>query len=259
MSSFRALVERLRLDTLSRSHRAFEAAKRHHPVLATHDTLSGLLATMGDERESSYPEREAITCALIAEHRRTGDGRWASVLALAYYPMLSRLRHRLVSNSVERDELDQLVIASFVTVVAEVQLELDRMPMRLRQRTERQVFGFLKKEWAEYHPAAELDQLAIYGTESIQQRRVEETDELLLDLSMLLDRAAAEGISETSLEIVEATVLKRELLRDYVARLVPNDDEERERAYQRLKRQRSRVMGRLRALLVSPISEAAGF
>ncbi len=133
------------------------------------------------------------------------------------------------------------------------------MPMRLRQRTERQVFGFLRKEWAEYHPGAEPDQLAIYGTESIAQRRIEETDELLLDLSLLLDRAVAQGIPESSLEVIEATVLKRELLREYVTRLVPDDAEEWERTYQRLKRQRSRAMERLRALLVSPVAEAAGF
>ncbi len=174
MSSFRALIERVRVETLSRSRGPFEEAKRHQPALAPHSTLSALLTTMGDEREATYPEREAITRALMGEHRRTGDGRWASVLVLAYYPMLSRLRHRLVSSSVGRDELDQIVLTSFVTSVAEVPLELDRMPMRLRQRTERQVFGFLRKEWAEYHPGAEPDQLAIYGTESIVQRRFEE-------------------------------------------------------------------------------------
>ncbi len=259
MSSFRALIERVRVETLARSRRPFDEAKRHQPALAPHATLSALLTTMGDEREATYPEREAITRALMEEHRRTCDGRWASVLVLAYFPMLSRLRHRLVSSSVARDELDQIVLTSFVTSVAEVPLELDRMPMRLRQRTERQVFGFLRKEWAEYHPGAEPDQLAIYGTESIVQRRIEETDELLLDLSLLLDRAVAQGIPESSLEVIEATVLKRELLREYVTRLVPNDAEEWERTYQRLKRQRSRAMERLRALLVSPVAEAAGF
>ena len=91
------------------------------------------------------------------------------------------------------------------------------------------------------------------------RRRIEETDELLLDLSLLLDRAVAQGIPESSLEVIEATVLKRELLREYVTRLVPNDAEEWERTYQRLKRQRSRAMERLRALLVSPVAEAAGF
>ena len=56
------------------------------------------------------------------------------------------------------------------------------------------------------------------------------------------------------------TVLRRELLRSYVERVAPDDDLERERMYQRLKRQRTRVLRRLRSLLgQSPMLLASGF
>jgi DNA invertase Pin-like site-specific DNA recombinase len=64
-----------------------------------------------------------------------------------------------------------------------------------------------------------------------------------------LYRAIQEGLSTSGLDVVEATVLRRELLRAYVERLEPDDDVARERLYQRLKRQRSRAMQRLKSLL----------
>ena len=260
MSSFRVLVERLRVDTLRTSTPVFSAARARRPALDPHPSLASVLGTLADEAEDSYPQREALTRALLEEHRETSASLWASALVLAYYPMLSRLRYRLVGPSMSRDELDQIVVTAFLAAVNDVPLELDRLPMRLRQRTERQVFAFLRKEREHLRPAAELDDLAMFGAESLRQRRSARTDEELFELSLLLDRAVARGVSPSSLEVVEATVLRRELLRSYVERVGPDDDVERERTYQRLKRQRSRTLRRLRALLqVSPIAVAAGF
>jgi hypothetical protein len=89
---------------------------------------------------------------------------------------------------------------------------------------------------------------------------METTDEELFDLALLLERAADEGIPQSSLEVVAATVLRRELLRSYVDRVAPDDELERERMYQRLKRQRTRVLRRLRTMLgQSPLLLASGF
>jgi len=75
-----------------------------------------------------------------------------------------------------------------------------------------------------------------------------------------LKRAAEEGIAQSSLEVVAATVLGREQLRSYVDRIGPSNALERERMYQRLKRQRTRVLRRLRRLLgQSPMRLASGF
>ena len=74
------------------------------------------------------------------------------------------------------------------------------------------------------------------------------------------DRAAKAGVAPAGLDVVAATVLKREQLREYVERVGPTDEAERARAYQRMKRQRSRAMKRLRELLdTSPAPPPSGF
>lgn len=86
-------------------------------------------------------------------------------------------------------------------------------------------------------------------------------DEARYDVTLLLERAAAEGISTSSLEIIAATVQNHELLRSYVERIGPKDHAERERLYQRLKRQRSRALKRLKEMHaeMSPHLAAAVF
>ncbi|GAB4214804.1 MAG: hypothetical protein OHK0013_39780 [Sandaracinaceae bacterium] len=261
-SALRTVVERLRREALAAPRRSFDAGRARQPALAPHEDVASVLTALADDREHTYPERDALTRALLAEHRESGDTLWASMLLVAYYPMLSRLRHRLVPGSVPRDELDQVVFTAFLAALGELPVDehADRIAMRLRQRTERQVFAFLRKEREHQHPSADPDELAVFGTESIEARRLPTTDEELFDLALLLERAAEQGIPRASLEVVAATVLRRELLRSYVDRVAPDDDLERERMYQRLKRQRTRVLRRLRALLgPSPVRLASGF
>lgn len=258
MSGLRALIAQLRADTLRCSPDALVKAQKRRAALRDHPTMGSVLAALGEDSEDGYPAREALTRALLEEHRMSGGALWSSALLVAYYPMLSRLRHRLVSPWLPREELDQVVVTAFLAAVNEVPLELDRMPMRLRQRTERQVFAVLRKEREHHYPTAELDELAVLGTDSIQQRRLPEPDEDMFELSLLLDRAAARGVAPSGLGVVEATVLGRELLRSYVERTGPDDEIERERTYQRLKRQRSRALRRLRGMIqMSPIAVVA--
>lgn len=260
MSGFRRMVERLRRETLAAPSGSFREAAARRPPLSEHESLGSVLTALADESEESYPAREALTRAMLEEQRESGNPLWGSALLLAYYPMLSRLRHRLVTTTVTSEELDQVVVAAFLAAVGEVPLELDRLPMRLRQRTERQVFAYLRKEREEYYPRVDAAELDAMSAEYLQRLHPQHHDDTFLELSLLLDRAVAQGVPSRSLEVVEATVLHRELLRSYVERVGPEDEVERERTYQRLKRQRSRTMKRLRSLLrVSPLREAAGF
>jgi hypothetical protein len=260
MSGLRRMIERLRRETLAAPSGSFREAAARRPALAAHADLGSVLTALADETEESYPAREALTRAMLEEQREGGVSLWGSALLLAYYPMLSRLRRRLVTTTVTSDELDQVVVAAFLAAVGEVPLHLDRLPMRLRQRTERQVFAYLRKEREEYYPRGDAGELDAMSAEYRQGLSPQRHDDTLLDLSLLLERAVAQGVPPRSLEVVEATVLHRELLRSYVERVGPEDEVERERTYQRLKRQRSRTLKRLRALLrVSPMQEAAGF
>jgi len=258
MNGLRRMIGRLRRETLAAPSGSFREGAARRPALAEHTDIGSVLAALAKETDESYPAREALTRAMLEEQRETGKPLWSSALLVAYYPMLSRLRHRLVTTTVTSEELDQVVVAAFLAAVSEVPLDLDRLPMRLRQRTERQVFTYLRKEREEClrADAAHLDTL---GVECVQRLHPQRHDDTFLDLSLLLERAASQGVHPRSLEVVEATVLHRELLRSYVERVGPEDEAERERAYQRLKRQRTRALKRLRALVrVSPTQEAAG-
>ena len=147
-SALRTVIERLRRDALAAPRRVFDESRARHAALAGHADVASVLAALADDREHTYPERDALTRALLSEHRTSGEALWASVLIVAYYPMLSRLRHRLVSDAVPRDELDQVVVTAFLATLGELPVDehADRIAMRLRQRTERQVFAFLRKE-----------------------------------------------------------------------------------------------------------------
>jgi len=243
-------LERLRRDALSPRHQgAFDAGRKRQPALAAHVNAASALAMLDDEAEGTYPGREALMKALIQEHRASGSPVWSTLLLGAFKPMLVRLRNRLVSDTVPGDELDQLVITSFLGTLTDIPL-IDRLPMRLRQRTERQVFAFLRKERWHRHP--DIDVETLEDVEHEEPTVSEPTDAELYDLALLIQRAMEEGISTSGLDVVAATVLRRELLRAYVDRLAPGEGVDRERLYQRLKRQRSRAMQRLRALLTRP-------
>lgn len=251
MSTLKSLIEQLRVQVLSASSAAFEAGRSKHLVLAAHPDFAAVLEALADQREASYPARDVLTNALLEMHRTTKSSLWSSALAVAFFPMLSRLRHRIVGDAVPRDELDQLVLASFWAALAEVPVHgrgSDRLPMRLRQRTQRLVFQSLRRERDQQHESLDED-VRYEDVERAKAARLEQSVcEDRVDLARLLERAAMDGVPRASLEVLTATALRSELLRNYVARVGPPDDGERERLYARLKRQRSRVMQRLRTL-----------
>jgi len=258
--ALRTVIERLRQAALAAPRRVFELGREHEAAIALHPDVASVLVALDDADEASYPAREALTRALIAEHRASGAELWSSTLVVAFSPMLLRLRNRLISDTVCGDELDQLVVTSFLAVLTELPLSerTDRVAMRLRQRTARHVFAFLRKEREQRHSDADVDEMAEADDDAPSRPSI---DERLYDLARLLQRGAEEGVSPSGLEVIEATVLRRELLRSYVERLVPDDELARERMYQRLKRQRSRALRRLKALLGSstPLLLVSGF
>lgn len=231
---------------------SFESARARHAVLARQATVQVLLDLMRDESPGRWSEREAVTRALVAEQQRNACGLWASLLLCAYYPMLSRLRHRIYGHAFDDDDLDQLVISGFLQVVADLDLDAvpDRTAMRLRQRTERRVFKTLRLEQEESRSRAELDEETAASDddppESKGRSRLEELDPE--ETVALLLGVAGEKLSEPNLDLVVSTMLKKERLRTYAARVNDNAEPD-ERVYQRLKRRRSRTVNRLRDLL----------
>jgi hypothetical protein len=168
--------------------------------------------------------------------------------------MLSRLRHRIVGDSVARDDLDQLVLASFAAALRDVRPRANRLALRLRQRTQRLVFRFIRRERAEVHCGCDVDDLAD-GQLPGDMRVLPVDQERAAKLAKVVARVAEGELAPENLEIIMHTVVGRETLRAYVRRVFPHDDQER--AYQRLKRRRTRAVRRIRQLLAEGAAVAA--
>lgn len=255
---FGHLLVLLRAEALAPRHQAvFAGARMQRPAFARHATLESVLAAMADAREETYPEREALTRALVAECQAASSPVWTAALASAYAPMLCRLRHRLHGNGVPKEDLDQLVLATFLSVARSFPLPRwqDWTAVRLRQQTARAVFRYLRKERAEQHDKYTPQQLAAWLPDTRHATPVESPRRLSVRRSFVKRDAVLVHLAQATLprsdvEVLMATVVRREKLRAYASRLVEGDTTEVERVYQRLKRQRTRLMQRLRTQAV---------
>lgn len=255
---FDQLLSLLRGDALSPRHQAvFAAARMQRPAFARHTTLESVLVALADTREVTYPNRESLTRALVAEMQASSSPAWTAALASAYAPMLRRLRHRLRSNAVSKEDLDQLVLATFLSVARRFPLLRwqDWTAVRLRQQTAREVFRVLRKERAEQHETYTQAQLAEWlpdarPTTSAESPRRPSLRHSFVRRDAVLVQLARANLPRSDVEVLMATVVRREKLRVYASRLVEGDAVETERTYQRLKRQRTRLMQRLRTQAV---------
>lgn len=248
----RALTESLRRDVLSRKHRAFYAeARERAATLGQYESTEKVLGALACERADHYEERERLTRALLAEHRRHTHAIWSELLIVAYYPMLSRLRYRLVSERLTGDDLDQLVLMAFLRAIDDVPFETkaDRIALRLRQRTARLLFQQLGRE---HNGQRLLEELEEHHHERPQSEGDSGADSFEHRLVLgELCRAASDDLPESALVVLRATVLEQECLHALAKRLCDGNAQEQPRVYQRLKRQRSRALSRLREVVTT--------
>ena len=260
---FGHLLSLLRVEALSPRHQSvYVAARTRWPALARHATLESVLVALADAREETYPEREVLTRALVAEMQASSSPAWTATLVSAYAPMLRRLRRRLLGNAVPREDLDQLVLATFLSVARAFPLSRwsDWTAARLRQQTAREVFRVLRKERAEQHDTYSQEQLAEWLPDARRTTPAESPRRPSLRHSFMRRDAVLVHLAKASLprsdvEVLMATVVRREKLRVYASRLVEGDTAEVERVYQRLKRQRTRLMQRLRTQAVDAAAQ----
>lgn len=251
---FGHLLGLLRVEALAPRHQAvFAAARAQRPAFARHATLESVLAALADVREETYPQREALTRALLAEMQASSSPAWTAALAAAYAPMLNRLRRRILGNAVPREDLDQLVLATFLSVARGFPLSRWRewTAARLRQQTAREVFRYLRKERAEQHDTYTQTQLAEWLPDArhatpVESPRRPSVRRSFVKRDAVLVHLARASLPRSDVDVLMATVVRREKLRAYVSRLVEGDAAEAERTYQRLKRQRTRLLQRLR-------------
>ena len=259
-NTFRQTIRSLRGEVLSERHaRLFDEARQRHDVLGRHSTIASVLGVLDDERRAAYVEKEALTRALVAEQQASPSSFWSAVLLLAYYPMLSRLRHRIYGDSISRCDLDQIVITTFLSVVAEFPLKekRDRIAMHLRQRTQRRVFRMLREE--------QRRQNVVLLADPEEMERVEDPEwpastpnghhgprnpiDAATVVSLLVEHGG-DILDGECFDLVTATSICGKRIPDYLHRVAPNlERDDRAREYQRIKRRHSRAIARLRPVL----------
>jgi len=252
----RPIKLQLRDGALAKGHSAlYDDARTRQPALAEHVSILSVLAVLAGTSEAQYPERDALTRALLAEQQRAPHQLWTSALMLAYTPMVTRLRSRLISTAVDRDELDMLVMEAFLEAVQSYPLAKRRpghTALYLRQDTQRAVFKLLKLEHRRAEATGELgdeDDVVSLGdvvaSESDPEAETAERDEMVA----LLRKRVGGAVAPDALELIERTFVRGESLRDVVVAMHPGvTGAELDAAYQRSKRKRARALKRVQAL-----------
>lgn len=251
----------------------FVQVKTHHPALDRYDTIEELLKTLCSYSRL-FTEKELLVQAILLEHGKRPQPLWTALLLLACYPMLSRLRRRLNREPMP-GEYDQLIISSFLEVVADVSARpvRDRMFMRLRQATHRLVFRRMRHEqrvWERVRPVP-MEELQMFEEKCLDEhrpvswpevrprRRTLRTPDEREEQREFLERHAAAVLAPEKLEPVMATLVHGEPLRRFVERTYPDaKGDEQRRLYQRIKRRHSRAMQELRKLFSQHRLESIG-
>ena len=234
----------------------FDDAKTRHSVFSKYATPAAVLVALSDVFGAPWTERERLTRALLAEMQTQRHPFWTALLLSAYYPMLLRLRGRIHGHALDSADLDQLVVATFIEVAWAFPLEQrkNRTCMYLRQMTARRVFQVARRESApgamtSLQSIENVDPAKLPTWPSPRSRRRTKTEAAPVDdseaIAMLASRASS--IPQDQIDMLVATVVRGEPLRLHVDRtFTQNDPVERDRAYQRVKRQRTRTLVRLR-------------
>jgi len=244
------------------SQEAFDRVKLRQPTLAYHQTPLSVLAVLGDQSPRRYPEKEALTRILVAEYQANREPLWSSLLLVAYYPVLWRLRSGIRSDAFCTCDLDALITEKFLEVVSEFPLSKikDRICMHLRQQTRRAVFQTIKEAEQEHWLIECMDVEDLLNLEPAAWPEPPREGELpgapddLEVLVKVLLKHVGGAVPRCKLDLVIATTIRGENLRSYVSRRHPGAGAaDLRRAYERLKRQRSRTINKLRGLLADLI------
>lgn len=233
----------------------FQRARNRNPALTHYNTPFSVLTVLSDTLDNSYAQKEEITRALIREQQSNPHRFWSSLLITAYLPMLIRLRKRIRGSIFPSDDLDQVVIYSFLEVIRQFPLSKWRNHncVRLSHQTRRRVFHELRREsnyqnlLDERSPdelnKQELEERHLLECCNSSRRQIQDSDQL----EDLLIQKVGDAVEADRLDIIVATKIYRENLRDYVKRCHRSlSTSTGEQNYQRLKRQRTRTLARLK-------------
>ena len=211
------------------------------PVFWACGTASAVVAHLRSPHPERQEQRNRLLRALVHQQATRREPVWLDAITLAFLPMLRRLE--LGVDDAPDDVVAQILFA-FVSAVRKMPERADgkdALALCLRRETERGFYRALRRDCA-YHarhtPLAEDDDWEPLDPVGPDLRRC--------DLELLVERLIARAPAEVRATL--HTLVGAESLRDYARRLQPSDPPEKQtRAYEALRRRRSRELARLRA------------
>lgn len=251
----RRLCPALRDHAFSPRHCSyFQAACQREPTLGMHGNVGAVLEALDARYTDGPSDRESLVRALLREQQRPGESYWATVLVVAFAPMLRALRSKIQGDALSPEDLDQLVLEGFLRALARRPLDAPRAVVQLRWDTHRFVFRSLQAEQRRIVNQRMLEQRArlddafeLYTWKSLPMPL---EDDERTELEALLRDTVAGDVSSAKLDVVVATRLRGAGLRELALERPPDAGlEELEVEYERLRRERLRTLRQLRALL----------
>ncbi len=243
-----SMLHDIRRDAVSPSHvEAFERGRLEQPVLQSFFDSPSVLEDLAN-RAVPYPTRDAITRSLIAQRQRSHHILWASLLIAAYAPMLARLRWRISTSSVSSADLDQFLLVSFLEAVEDFDITSNKpVAVRLKHKTRELFMTLVQREQGVHAREVEVD-ASVEDEEPLNvaasNRNMLPEDDRKEEMCFSLDSATKRGEPVGNVRLVVCTLLESKPLRTQVSPALSGN--KHRRAYERLKRQHSRITQRLR-------------
>ena len=257
MTPFQQMFDDVRRKVLAPGHvQLFEEARRRLPALDAYPSIATVLGALEVKNKKVFADKEILARAFIAEEQACPNSLWTSLLLVACFPLLGNLRKRIAVGELPADELDQLVLATFLDAVAEFPLDQfpDRTFLRLRQQTQRQVFRLLAEQrrqeslfWPMDPP--ELDKLGDlrWPDSPCSPRDDPPPPADFAGAVCLLVEHGADLLDGEGFELVTSTLICDRHIRSFVRRSAPGlDEDEVSRLRRNAKRRHSRAVARLR-------------
>ena len=223
-----------------------------HPALAPYAAPEDVLRALTQATGLSYEDRNAITLALIAAHRRPTSSRahgvWQSLLFVAFEGMLVNVERRILGGDPEENE--QWVLAGFVEALSKVSLEAppSHLSLALRHETERQAFrGCFDRA------ASDADVEIVDLSDARKERdphdleaELQENDQLSAIVAELVALFGGEDMAREALDVLLEARTGRAALEAYIEDRNPGMSRvQRTATYARLHRMRTRALARL--------------
>jgi hypothetical protein len=217
----------------------FREAQPKHASLAAYPTVGALASALAPDSSLDKETRATLVVTLVELQGLAPHPLWSSLLALAFAPMLRRLRKRV--RRPDDTDLDQKVFLAFLEATTRVPQSTQpwHVAICLRRETEHRVFDHVRRE--------------------LDTPTLEEFDDdhyAVSALGDLLDRRGAERLQAALDEIPDAAIralivatgLYEEPMGEYVERTYPTlSPAEQVTMANRLRRERSNAIEQLAA------------